>query len=959
MLSALRAGSMKELIFAYLSYNHFVGSLPQELSQLTQLTSLFLNGNALSGSLQGVFNATAQAHITTIELSDNQFIGTLPDEIFQIADLSTFAAVSNCFSGSLPQSVCGSHSMNTLILDGLRSASSCRATILGMSSHYVLIDRIQGGLPSCLFNLSSLRTLHLSGNGLTGKLPNDLDIRAALLDFSVSHNELTGTIPVEFQSKRWYNLDLSYNKFSGSLLLDNGLGFNVTAPVLFYNTTLDADSIALTLRNNRLSGNLPPFIDPVVNISVLAGNLFACNLAQSDLPPHDESRENYQCGSNSFNISYYVWLSTVLFIVGGGFLALWFRNALIESLGLNRVAYYYDKWMHHIEYTSDRDSSVNQHLRHYKYVMYVCAGVCQVSLFCTACIIVVLIPIYTCCSHFYGTHQFEYAWSVSASFLSGPTAMSLLLVSFVVLLALSFVQFTVHIRKYKASVQEFFRGSSVEVRRSSRTTFARRFTSRAHSSAPNDAPRSKVKLRYKILVYLLFFLVNTSVVMGVNVLYVYVLLYQSSRLLTLAQLLLSVFKVIWNSFCSVYMIRYTDHFLAESSKDDWKEKDSSFFGIQLFVSLFNYIAIPCLVVGVVSPDCYQNVIINSNAVTSHFQFSECEVFSSIKGCVLSAPQVTSTSYNPPFTYSYQCSSSLITYYAPTYVYLAFIVTFLNPVFELFAQKLHQYTHYGKWWSGQLDYWVPLILQLVDKTTEKDKAPYDILNPYFDANLLLVTNMTYLGVLLTFGVVFPPLSVCLMVALYASTYNAKLLVGRFTCNAISAELHHYIDIIEEECEGVGSIPKLYQSLRLILAFSFCFYTPFLFDTLGDAYGVRRAYWVLFFLPLLVLTAVTVKFILKKAFPDVLRPHVDPHEIRPSHQHSLELPTIGPGFVNEATQPTATEGSRDSHSGAAVLSLNMNSLDADDSRGAEQAQETFNVLQEALRMETGEAGGRSPE
>ena len=849
-------------VFLYLQNNLFTGSLPA-LTNLTKVTSIFLKNNKLSGTLEKVLDPVQNALVTTLQFSNNQFTGTLPEEIFQIAELSTFAAVSNCFTGSLPRSICSSTSLNTLILDGLHSATSCRNNILpGVANRYILEAKIEGGIPACMFAVPNINTLHLSGNGLTGTISTELGISTDLRDLSVSHNALTGSIPQLFQTKRWYNLDLSYNKFRGSLQM-NYEPFNNNNTVQFYNITLTAENVALSLRNNRLSGNIPNQLKLLHNISVLDGNLFACSIDQSDLPSHDQGKSTYQCGSNSFNVSYYIWLTTTGFLILLAILIVYFRHSIGSFLGFDRIIHYYDKWMHHVEFVHDRDSVLGKDitLKNYKYLIYVCEGVCKVSIYCTAYILVVLIPIYVIGTEYYSTHNYSYAWSVSAAFLSGPIALTLLMVAFVSLLVLAFVLFTTHIRLFLREKFEFFRYTEDRIRRPSRVD--------ENNNEVTPAEKSSIPLLMKCLVYAIFFLINFTVVLGVNVAYVYVRLYQPSSLFVIAQLLLSVFKVVWNSFCSVYIIRWVDDYLTESSSDDWKSTESGFFAIQLFVALFNYIAIPCLVVGVVSPDCYNNVLINYAPVSSRFRFAECEVFNSVLGCRVSLPQIDETSYNPPFTYSYQCSSSMITFYAPSFVYLSFIVTFISPLLELICEKWHARRVRGTFVAGQLDYWVPLILQTLELRDEPTRAKYDIFNPYLDSNLLLVTIITYLGVLLTFGVVFPPLAVCMLISILAVTFNTKLVVGRFLTNAIDTGLVKYVNIIEGECEGAGSIPKLRQCMRLLLMFCFCFYTPFLFDTLGDSVGLEDSYWVIFFLPLLAAVGISVKYALKKTFPEVLR------------------------------------------------------------------------------------------
>eukprot|EP01032_Pedospumella_encystans_P008038 gene8038-9577_t len=550
-------------VFLYLQDNLFTGSLPA-LTNLTKVTSIFLKNNKLSGTLEKVLDPVQNALVTTLQFSNNQFTGTLPEEIFQIAELSTFAAVSNCFIGSLPRSICSSTSLNTLILDGLHSATSCRNNILpGVANRYILEAKIEGGIPACMFAVPNINTLHLSGNGLTGTISTELGISTDLRDLSVSHNALTGSIPPLFQTKRWYNLDLSYNKFRGSLQM-NYEPFNNNNTVQFYNITLTAENVALSLRNNRLSGNIPNQLKLLHNISVLDGNLFACSIDQSDLPSHDQGKSTYQCGSNSFNVSYYIWLTTTGFLILLAILIVYFRHSIGSFLRFDRIIYYYDKWMHHVEFVHDRDSVLGKDitLKNYKYLIYVCEGVCKVSIYCTAYILVVLIPIYIIGTEYYSTHNFTYAWSVSAAFLSGPIALTLLMVAFVSLLVLAFVLFTTHIRLFLREKFEFFRYTEDRIRRPSRVD--------ENNNEVTQMEKSSIPMLMKCLVYAIFFLINFTVVLGVNVAYVYVRLYQPSSLFVIAQLLLSVFKVVWNSFCSVYIIRWVDDYLTESSSDDWK-----------------------------------------------------------------------------------------------------------------------------------------------------------------------------------------------------------------------------------------------------------------------------------------------------------------------------------------------------------------------------------------------------
>jgi hypothetical protein len=98
-------------------------------------------------------------------------------------------------------------------------------------------------------------------------------------------------------------------------------------------------------------------------------------------------------------------------------------------------------------------------------------------------------------------------------------------------------------------------------------------------------------------------------------------------------------------------------------------------------------------------------------------------------------------------------------------------------------------------------------------------------------------------------VFPPLAVALMVTILATVLLTKLKVGRFLCLARERELQQYVELVEKECQGVGSAVALRRSMWMLISISCLFYTLFLFDTLGNTAGFDGAYWVLIVTPLI--------------------------------------------------------------------------------------------------------------
>jgi hypothetical protein len=337
--------------------------------------------------------------------------------------------------------------------------------------------------------------------------------------------------------------------------------------------------------------------------------------------------------------------------------------------------------------------------------------------------------------------------------------------------------------------------------------------------------------------------INLFAVVGVNVAYVYIAIYQSSALLILAQILLSFFKLLWNNVVTIEVLRQIVRTFARKTELEASVyAESQFVTLQIAVALLNSIVVPCLVVAVISPSCFYNVFVASPSVTSYYTYQYCSVFTEAGVCQVEYTRIGSTSYDPPFAYSYQCSSSMITYYAPAFVNLCIISAFFSPVLQLLTPTIWKYLTPGT-----------LLYQFAGKLVSRLLRPPSP-NPragsmYLQANQQLVILITYAGMLLTFGAMFPPLAVALALTISVSVFMAKLKVGRFLTIAAQLGLTQYTDILDRECDGVGSLSVLRNAMWMLIVISCGFYTMFLFDTLGDQQGFTRSLWVIVVVPLL--------------------------------------------------------------------------------------------------------------
>ena len=131
-------------------------------------------------------------------------------------------------------------------------------------------------IPSCLWSVNSLTTMHLTGNGYAGDI-TAVESGIHLYDVSLSHNRIDGTIPPFI--RRMKKADVSHNRFVGHLSSVSMAASN--------ETELRADV-------NRLSGRLP--LEDLKNINILdilRGNLFSCET----VPENDASSGGYICGN--------------------------------------------------------------------------------------------------------------------------------------------------------------------------------------------------------------------------------------------------------------------------------------------------------------------------------------------------------------------------------------------------------------------------------------------------------------------------------------------------------------------------------------------------------------------------------------------------------------------------------------------------------------------------------------
>ena len=223
------------------------GSLPDELGNLINLETLYLQGNRLTGSipdelgdltalrtlwLQGNYRLDNKGTVTGTNPTDDDEIvggldGSIPEELGNLADLRSLSLTSNDLSGEIPAALGNLAELTELYLGENDLDGSIPDALGNLTEKLERLhlenqrgDKLTGNIPLTLGNLENLEDLYLNGNKLDGEIPTSLGSLGELKKLYLNDNKFTGMIPValrELRNVEAQQLDLRDNEFSGCI----------------------------------------------------------------------------------------------------------------------------------------------------------------------------------------------------------------------------------------------------------------------------------------------------------------------------------------------------------------------------------------------------------------------------------------------------------------------------------------------------------------------------------------------------------------------------------------------------------------------------------------------------------------------------------------------------------------------------------------------------------------------
>ena len=214
------------IISIALTKNNLVGVFPGSLWKLRNLQGLCVgNNNRLAGNLFEILSANMTT-LLRLDLAFNKLSGEIPAEI--LPKMESLVKVQLCcqlgkgLSSTIPRDIGNLSELQVLSLGENTLNGMIPKSIAKLKKLWFLdlesVSFLRGGFEN-LYNLSSLRYMHLSLAGLNGTLPDDFGLYfPAMIECLLPGNYFSGSIPSTMgnMTNLWH-LNLANNAFSGKI----------------------------------------------------------------------------------------------------------------------------------------------------------------------------------------------------------------------------------------------------------------------------------------------------------------------------------------------------------------------------------------------------------------------------------------------------------------------------------------------------------------------------------------------------------------------------------------------------------------------------------------------------------------------------------------------------------------------------------------------------------------------
>lgn len=248
--------------------------------------------------------------VTSISLANSGLSGSLPQEISSLTEIQTLSFQENSISGAIP-SLANLTSLQGVYLDNNNFTSVPNGCFDGLSNLQVLSLSYNSNLAPWAFPVgltasSSLTTLYLDRTNIVGSIPDVFNSFANLQNVRLSYNNFTGSLPPSFADSGIQIMYLNDQKNGLSGTLDILSGMTQLRQVWLHNNQFTGpipdlskceSLFDLSLRDNQLTGVVPP---SVIALPALLNVSLQNNKLQGPYPAFPSKVKEVNLDNNNF-----------------------------------------------------------------------------------------------------------------------------------------------------------------------------------------------------------------------------------------------------------------------------------------------------------------------------------------------------------------------------------------------------------------------------------------------------------------------------------------------------------------------------------------------------------------------------------------------------------------------------------------------------------------------------------
>ena len=187
--------------------------------------------------------------------------------------------------------------------------------------------------------------------------------------------------------------------------------------------------------------------------------------------------------------------------------------------------------------------------------------------------------------------------------------------------------------------------------------------------------------------------------------YVYssTVVYPNRSVFVIITLLMSVFKIAWNVLVLIHMttdflhsrklraIRLMEEYGLATNESMVESFNNFIMRLLIGLSIFNNVLAPYISSIFINPNCFYYTIYSLPPIVAKYSFYYCtqwNVISKSVDCNEYEIAYHTTSYSPPFTYNFQCSSALLVSFSDIYLYRYLLTGLVMPLGILLLKYIH-------------------------------------------------------------------------------------------------------------------------------------------------------------------------------------------------------------------------------------------------------------------------------